>query len=57
MAGPFLFDIPDVIPFSLSFLMIYYPELGYGLVSGGILGLGSWIGFGLFILYRVFHLN
>lgn len=36
----FLFKIPGLIPFTLSSMRAFYPELGYALISGGILGFG-----------------
>lgn len=36
----FLFKIPELIPFPLSSLRVFYPELGYALISGGALGFG-----------------
>lgn len=36
----FLFKIPGLIPFPLSSMRVYYPELGYALISGGVIGIG-----------------
>lgn len=36
----FLFKIPGLIPFPLSSLRVFYPELGYGLIGSAVLGFG-----------------
>jgi len=35
----FLFKVSGLVPFPLSSLQVYYPELGYGLTTGAALGL------------------
>ncbi|HLO18728.1 MAG TPA: hypothetical protein VK206_28110, partial [Anaerolineales bacterium] len=36
----FLLGIPKIVPFTVSSLRALYPELGYGLLTGGVLGIG-----------------
>jgi len=36
----YLFKIPGLVPFPLSSLQVFYPELAYGLISSAILGFG-----------------
>ena len=36
----FLFKLPGLIPFTLSSLRAFYPELGYALITGATLGIG-----------------
>jgi len=47
----FLFRVPGLIPFPLSSLRVFYPELGYALISGGTLG------FGWSIIYALLNLK
>ena len=37
----FLFGVPGLVPFPLSSLIVYYPEIGSGLILGSLLGIGS----------------
>ena len=37
----FLFGVPGMVPFPLSSLVVFYPEIGYGLIAGALLGFGS----------------
>jgi len=36
----YLFKIPGLVPFPLSSLLVFYPELGYGLIASAFLGFG-----------------
>ena len=47
----FLFGVPGMVPFPLSSLRVFYPELGYALISGGTLG------FGWSIIYALLNLK
>ena len=40
VANFFLFGIPGLVPFPLSSLTAYYPEIGYTLISGATIGFG-----------------
>lgn len=40
VAIAFLFGVPGLVPFPLSSLVAYYPEIGYALIGGDVLGIG-----------------
>jgi len=52
VAGMSLFKLPGLIPFSLSSMRIFYPELAYALITNGILGIGWSIAFVVLMLLQ-----
>jgi len=52
VAGLSLFKLPGLIPFPLSSMRQWYPELAYALIVNGILGIGWSVIYVVLILMR-----